>query len=449
VATLATAIDKRAVEEKSRNTLAYNAVLLFTFLYYVRPEDLIPGLNAIPLEKIIGGIAFIALIVTLASGRVKRKLPLELKLLLLLFAQLIISIPFAYWRGGAFATVFEKFSKGVIVAILVTLTIDNFTQLRRLFWVQAASLIIMTVASIVIHHTDQGRLIGALGGIFENPNDLAINISINWPLCLAFLLAARGSSKKAIWTIGVLCMLLGVILTYSRSGLLAMLAAVAISVWKFGIRGRRSYLVVGAMLLGLVGMGVVVVTPHYMARIESIFGGKVQEAGDHGSWEARKELLEESIKEAIHHPLFGIGAGNFGAATGTWHVTHNTYTEFAAECGFPALFLLLAILYRSFANLKKLRSFPAYLENPEIQLFTDALWASLAAFMVGALFASFEYHLFPYFMVAYSSVLYRLTAEQSAQVGQPVQQQISARDRVWKRYMGESTYANDKITKRT
>jgi hypothetical protein len=106
-------------------------------------------------------------------------------------------------------------------------------------------------------------------------------------------------------------------------------------------------------------------------------------------------------------------------------------------------------LYRSFANLKKLRSFPAYLENPEIQLFTDALWASLAAFMVGALFASFEYHLFPYFMVAYSSVLYRLTAEQSAQNSQPVQQQISARDRVWKRYMGESTYANDKITKRT
>jgi O-antigen ligase len=202
------------------------------------------------------------------------------------------------------------------------------------------------------------------------------------------------------------------------------------------------------MLLGLVGVGVVMVTPHYMARIESIFGGKVQEAGDHGSWEARKELLEESITEAIHHPLFGIGAGNFGAATGTWHVTHNTYTEFAAECGFPALFLLLAILYQSFRNLKRIRSFPAYAGSPEIQLFTDALWASLAAFMVGALFASFEYHLFPYFMVAYTSVLYRLTSE-SVQNSQPGQQQISARDRVRKRYMGESTYANDKITKRT
>lgn len=414
MATLATAIDKRAAREKNKSSLAYGALLLFTFLYYTRPEDLIPGLNAIPLEKIIGGIAFIALVMTLGSARAKKKFPLELKLLLLLFAHFIISIPFAYWRGGAFGVVFTRFSKGIIVALLVTLIIENFGQLRRLLWVQAASLIVTTLASIAIHHTDHGRLIGALGGIFENPNDLAINISINFPLCVGFVLLTRGVVKTGAWTVGLMGLLLGVVLTYSRSGLLAMIVAVLVCLYKFGIRGKRTYLIVTALVLGVVGLGVVVATPHYLTRVESIFRGNIEGSEDHGSWEARRELLVESIEEAIHHPIFGIGAGNFGAATLTWRVTHNTYTELAAEGGFPALFLFLAILYLAFRNLKKARLMSSYIENPEIHVFTDALWASLAAFVVGAVFASFEYELFPYFMVAYTSVLYRVCAAAKA-----------------------------------
>ena len=64
---------RRKTEVGQKLPLAYGALLIFTFLYYTRPEDLIPGLKVIPLEKIVGGIALIALIVTLASGGDKRK----------------------------------------------------------------------------------------------------------------------------------------------------------------------------------------------------------------------------------------------------------------------------------------------------------------------------------------------------------------------------------------
>jgi O-Antigen ligase len=413
VATLANAIENRTGREGTRSPLAYNALLLFTFLYYTRPEDVIPGMSVIPLEKIIGGIALIALVSTLASGRIKKKFPLELKLMLVLFVHLIVSIPFAYWRGGAFSVVFGAVIKTVTVSSLVTLIVDDFVQLRRLLWVQGASLVVTTMASIAIHHTQSGRLIGALGGIFENPNDLAINIAINLPLCVAFALVTRAGAKTAVWTVGILAMLLGVVLTYSRSGLLAMAVAVVVCLWEFGIRGKRYYLIAGAILLGVVGVGVIVATPHYMTRIESIFRGNIEGAGDHGSWEARRELLLDSVQEAIHHPVFGIGAGNFGAATLTWRVTHNSYTELAAEGGFPALFLYLAILYLAFRNLRRVRLLSYYQENPEIRVFTGALGASLIAFTVGSFFASFEYELFPYFMVGYTSVLYRVCVEAS------------------------------------
>jgi O-antigen ligase len=447
VATLIAAIGKETVKERSKSTLAFAALLLFTFLYYTRPEDLIPGLTAIPLEKIIGGIALIALVATLASGRTKAKLPLELKLLFLLFVHLALSIPFAFWRGGTFALVFERFSKTIIVGLLVTVIVENFVQLRRLLWVQAAAMVVTTIASIAIHHTEKGRLIGALGGIFENPNDLAINISINWPLCLGFILAARGMVRKLVWTAGILAMLLGVVLTYSRSGLLAMAMAVLVCLWEFGIKGKRFPLIAAAVLLGVVGLGVVVATPNYLTRVESLFAGNIEGSGDRGSLEARKELLLDSIEEAIHHPIFGIGAGNFGAATQTWHVTHNTYTELAAEGGFPAMFLFLAIMYLALRNLSRVRSLPAYRENPEIRLFTGALWASLVAFLVGALFASFEYHLFPYFMVGYSSAMYRLASESSRPDGNDTSGKPSVKSNLWQRYSGDDIYESDKTTK--
>jgi O-antigen ligase len=434
VATVAATMERNIERKPARNSLAYNALLLFTFLYYTRPEDLIPTLGFFPLEKIIGGVAFLALISTLASRTVKRKLPLELKLLFLLFIHLAISIPFAYWRGGAFVTVFERFYKGVTVGFLVTLVVENFDQLRRLLWVQAASMVATTFASLALHRTDAGRLIGALGGIFENPNDLAINIAINWPLCLAFVLLARSATKRAIWVIGILSMLLAVVLTYSRSGLVATVAAILMCLWEFGVRGKRMYLIGAAFFLAL-GAGVVVfATPHYLLRVESIFRGNVRGSEDNGSLEARKELLYLSVEEAIHHPIFGIGAGNFAAATKTWHVTHNTYMEFASEGGFPALFIFLAILYLTFRNLKKMELLPVYRQRADVRILADAMWASLAAFMIGAMFASYEYELFPYFMVAYASVFYRWCVEASADGAQP--EEVKPKRLHWQRVYG-------------
>jgi O-antigen ligase len=409
VASVATGIAKRA-RSNARAGVAYRALIVFSFLYYARPEDVIPGLSLIPWGKISGGIALLALIARLASGKLKIKIPLELKLLLLLYAHLVLTIPFAVWRGGAFAQVFEKFSKEVITAALVSLIVLDLLQLRKLLVIQAAAVATMTVVSVVLH-PGGARLQGALGGVFENPNDLAINIAINFPLCLTFLFASRGIWKKGLWTIGLLAMPYAVVATYSRSGLMAMIVSILICLWEFGVRGKRFYVLLLAGILGIVGFGVAISTPHYLIRIKSLFSGNIEGSGDKGSLEARKELLRESIQLTLQHPVFGVGPGNFPVATEAWHVAHNTYTELSAEGGFPALILFVAIVVLAFRNVRKVRKTYRYLEDKQFQLFACAMWASLAAYVVGAAFASTEYQLFPYFMVAYTSVLYRLASQ--------------------------------------
>src|SRR3984893_1157107 len=397
---------KAEAKKRQKAKGAYLALLILSALYFGRPEDVIPGLNVIPLAKIAGGVALVALILSLMSGKHRQKLALEAKYLLALFAWYCITIPFAYWRGGAFHTVTTRLSKSIIAALLVVFLVQQLWQLKRLIWVQAASVAVMTVLSLAAHHTPNGRLTGVLGGVFENPNDLAINIALNWPLCLAFFFMARGVFRKALWGAALLAMLVAVQMTYSRSGFLALVAACLLAVWQFGIRGRRIHLI---FIAGLLGVVLLIATPgKYFSRLASIVvKGETDPAGE-ASREQRTQLLKKSVMTAVHNPLFGIGAGNCEGIDGAWRVAHNTYTEVAAEGGFPAFILFMMLFYRAFANIRNVRKSQLYKENADVRILGDGLWVSVLAFMAGAFFASTEYSMYPYYLVAYTTALYQI-----------------------------------------
>jgi len=410
-ATVALSTPKTQAEEKHKSSFAFKAVMAISVLYYARPEDVIPGLNVIPMVKIAGILALVALIFGMREQRVVKKIPVENKLHLLLFGQMVFSIPFAYWRMGAFNTVFFRATKGVIVMLLVALLVTSFRELKRLFWIQAASMSFMTMASIAQHNRN-ARMTGALGGVFENPNDLAINIALNWPLCFAFFLNADKAWKKAFWLGSMMIMIIGVVLTYSRSGFLAMGLCALISLYQFSVKGKRLHLIALAVLAAVFLAGAAPMFGLYpqiwLTRMESSVMGNIDNSYDRGSKEARTELLRLSLQEMATHPLTGVGPGNF-QIFGDWHVAHNTYSEMGAEAGVPALIIFVAILGCAFWNLRRTAKSEEFKKNSETRLFSGAMLASLGAYLVGAAFSSTQYELFPYFMVAYTTVLYHMS----------------------------------------
>ncbi|HYM75142.1 MAG TPA: O-antigen ligase family protein [Candidatus Dormibacteraeota bacterium] len=396
------------VHPADRRPLVYGALVLFSWLYYYRPEDFIPGLSYIPMAKIAGIIGIVALIFAmLSSGKVK--IPRAVLFLWLLLFQMTLCIPFALWRGGAFSTVTDKFSKGVVVAMLISMCVVSVRELRKLLWIQVSAITLVVFFSIAVNHVRDGRLEGIQKSILENPNDLAINIAISFPLGVAFMLRARGF-KKAIWAAGLAVLAVGVVLTYSRSGLLAFIISVLVCMWEYGIKGKRKYLIGVAAAIFLTGLIVVAASSHYRARVESIVMGNIEGSGDKGSLDARKELLKKSIKTALTHPLFGVGPGCFVLVDKGWIVAHNSYTELAAEEGLPALALFLLAIGAAFKNVAQVRRSQLYEQDPEVRLFTQALWAGLAAYVMGACFASTEYNLYPYFMVGYTCAMVRITS---------------------------------------
>lgn len=397
------------VPEQARRPLVYSALVAFSWLYYYRPEDFIPGLNHIPMAKITGIVAILALIGGMMSGG-KTKIPRAVQFLWLLLLQMTLCIPFALWRGGAFNTVTDKFSKAVIVATLVSMAVVTLRELRKLLWIQVSAVALVVFFSVLLRHAKDGRLQGIQKSILENPNDLAINIAIGFPLGLAFMLHSKGL-KKTIWIIALIFMAVGIVLTYSRSGLLAFILSVGICVWEYGIKGKRRALVAAVVIPLFLGLALALSSAHYRARVESIFLGNIEGSGDKGSLEARRALLRKSFMTGFTHPLFGVGPGCFVLVDHEWVVAHNSYGELIAETGVPGLLLFLLTIAAALKNVSQVRKSQWYEQDSEFRLFTQALWACLVAYLMGGLFASTEYNLYPYFMVGYTCAMVRITSQ--------------------------------------
>jgi O-antigen ligase len=429
------AVRARTIDTLKRRPFIFGTLVVFFALYYYRPEDFITPLAYIPMAKVAGGLGFFGLIFAIMGGG-SLKVPRAIKILWVLLLQMTLCIPLSLWPGNAFSTVFGGFAKAVVVAMLIGMVVVTLGEIRKLLWIQASAITLVTFLSIAMRNYGQeNRLRGIQNSILANPNDLAMNIAITFPLVLAFLLRARGLTKL-VWTAGLAFLGLGVVLTGSRSGLLALITSICACVWEYGIKGKRRQLVLATIVLFVVGFGAAMSSSYYRARVLSIVLGKVEgeTAEAVASAESRKELLKLSVMTALKHPILGVGPGSFPLMTEAgWKVAHNAYTELAAESGIPALVLFLMALAAAFKNVIQIRKSREYREDPEFALFTQAMWAGLAAYMTGSFFASTEYNLYPYFVIGYTCAMVRITS-----VSAPASEEKASGLRSWSMPVAES-----------
>jgi len=390
--------------------MAFFWLSAFYVVYCARPEDWIPGLTYIPLAKITAILATWGLFT--AMGRIKRTfrdVPSEGKLLLLMIGVLFLDgFLSPVWKGGAVSNTMD-FSKVFIAWILTFLLITTFPRLKQIIYIQTASVAVISLVSVIKGHNSP-RLEGVLGGIYSNPNDLAFSIVITLPFALAFLLTSRTAVTKVAWIIGMLCMGAALVLTASRAGFIDLIISGAVTLWHFGVRGRRLYLIAATCLIGVLLLAFA--GGKLYDRFAALSGDSENNQSAYGSYEARKYLMVRAIEGIANYPIFGMGVGNFVVYSGIWHEVHMTYLQVAVEGGIPVLVLYLLFFRRAFKNLRVLRKAEKQLD-PEMLLFVGALHSSLIGFVVGALFAPEAYQYFPYFAVAFTAVLLQIYQDQA------------------------------------
>jgi O-antigen ligase len=395
------------VEEDARQPLmtgAYVGLLLFYFLYFFRPEDFIPGLAALPLAKIAGGLTAVALLGTILSGRVR--LNTEIKLLLALFMDLCLCIPSSLWPGGSFRLVIVGFSKSVLAVIVTFWVLSTLRRLRTLIILQTCAMLIMALLALS-RRPEAERMFG-VGNMFRDPNDFALNLCIILPFCVALLLSSRAWPSKLFWTSAIGVTLFAIVSTYSRGGFLA-LAAVLLVIWRRFGGNFRTALVLLVLIGSLATAAVLVVgKSSYFDRMSTIAD---PQADSSGSAAIHQQLLIRSLDVTLQHPFFGVGPGQFAQISGSWHVTHNSYTQLSSEAGVPALLIFFLLIRRTFRNLRMLRNEH---KGSQTWYLARALDCAMITYLVGAFFLSTAYWLVPYLLVTYASALLRISKDGNA-----------------------------------
>jgi len=399
----------QAAQKKEVLSGAFFWLTAFYFVYCGRPGDLIPGIGVLPLAKIAGSLATLSLF--LSIGRTSRRLtdlPKEafylLVLVILLFVSALLS---PVWKGGAFFITLD-FAKVFVIWVLTFLLVTSLRRLRRLIFLQSASVAVISFAAIAKGHSVP-RLEGVIGGFYSNPNDMAFAIVLSIPFCLAFLLTSRTLARKFAWAMAIVIMASALMLTASRAGFIDLVIAGGVLLWQFGVKGKRPYLIVGALVL----CAAVSLTAGAQlgVRFKGIFdsGSSVEQDSAHESYEERRELMTRAMAAITQYPVLGVGAGDFVVYSGLWRDVHVSYLQIAVDGGIPVVILYLLFFARGFTNLRVLGR-TKNLDN-ETVLFMGALRSSLVGFVVGACFAPEAYQFFPYFTVCYTSVLCAMTRE--------------------------------------
>ena len=384
------------------------AVFLFTLILYARPSEFYPS-------PLTASIAFIVGIVTLvifvpSQLAVENNLtarPPEVSYVLLLTVMGLLSIPLAIDPTEAWTTFTDTFIRCIVIFIVMVNVLRTEARLKAMLLLVIAVSIWLSVGAINDYRlgltTVEGYRVGGRGsGIFGNSNDMALHLVTITPIAIALFFGSR-LMGKILYGAAAMLMMAAIVLTYSRGAFLALVTVLFFIVWKMGGRQRVAITLTTLLILTVF---MILAPGNYFRRLASIF---VPSLDPNGSSDMRRTILFRSIWTAIRHPLFGIGMGNFHYVSFRELVSHNAYTQVAAEMGIAAAVFYTMFLVTPIKRLGQVvRETLESKTSAHYHYLAIGLQAALIAYMVASFFASAAYLWYAYYLVAYAVCLRRL-----------------------------------------
>ncbi len=228
-------------------------------------------------------------------------------------------------------------------------------------------------------------------GPILDPNDFAFLLAVTVPLAIYRIQSATERWRRVLGAAGLLVMLVAILATLSRGGLLGLLvpAAWALATRRLTVRWAAVAIVAAAVIV-LVAFQLV------PAKLDTALRQK-QHVGELNV-ESRLAAWKVALAEFRSAPLLGVGPGNYegrypefglpvGSRNGGIATTHNAFLNVLAELGGPGLALFLAYLLMAWRRLR--RRSPG---DPAVDALRSALAAGFLAAIVGSMFLTEQFY---------------------------------------------------------
>jgi hypothetical protein len=219
-------------------------------------------------------------------------------------------------------------------------------------------------------------------GLFSDPNDLSVLCVIGMGLAVYKFLGGRDERLKWFWALPLSLYLYCLMLTHSRGGFLAMLAAMLVLFQaRYGWKKAIPYI--------LVGLPVAIV----------LFGGRQTSIDTQtGTGQERIKLWATGFAEMTRRPIFGTGHNTYSDLTGGLHA-HNSFVHAFVELGlFGGVAFFGAFAY-VVMNLYKLKAREDEIIEPGLKNFRPCLLAGTVGACLGMMTVSRCYIMPTYFLL--------------------------------------------------
>ena len=406
-------------ESKGGSAIAWGLFLLVNASLFMRPAEIVPSLEGLPIYEVL----ILACLAASLPGVLRqfRLSSLEVNPITLCVLGLLAAIVLSHlWQGDTWYARERgvEFLKVIIYYLLFVALVNSPERLRRfLICLAGFALVLCIIALLRYHHlielttiapmeevqhqvdpaTGQQTVIDRLQatGIYGNPNDLARIVVVGITICL-FGLAHKGSRLvRFLWVVPLGVFAYALQLTYSRGGLLALLAGIVVLFHaRYGLRRKAVFAATLVLLIAIV-----------------LFGGRQTDIDTRsGTGQLRIQLWSDGLVAMRSAPVFGIGAGTYFKMAGNH--AHNSFVEAYVETGFlggtlftSAFFLAAIVLFR----LKPDRLQPV---EPELRRMRPYVLSLIVGTIVGQFSSSREYSL-PTYMILGLATVYLSLANQT------------------------------------
>ena len=393
--------------QRSPHRLATGIFFVYLFLLTSRLVEMLPPIIGVNLRltlvlMIVSGVAAI-----FTGGLLESLRTPVVMMFTVLTGWLMLAVFPSRWRGGSVILLTGFWITSYSCAVLVPSLISTLDQCRKTCYLLGFALIPMLISTVVFQQDLADGRDRTVFGTLANPNDLAFSLLLLLPFAVFVVRSESIKNWKAIaCVLAIVFALVKTLRTGSRAGMLCIVMCFAILI----ISGRMKTKIA---MLGLAGLtwvlALAAVSDSLLLRYTTVFNGtssqaemSAEEMSAVASTQARKMLLEESIRMMLENPCLGSVAEFSNAALATdqrrrgehetWREAHNSYTQLGSEAGMPALAIYLAIviycLKRTIWVYRRTRDDPSRLS---ISRMAASLTMALIIFVICAAFGTYSY----------------------------------------------------------
>jgi probable O-glycosylation ligase (exosortase A-associated) len=331
----------------------YYGILVWYWIAYFNPHRLAYSIHYYPVAEMIAIPTLIGLPFTANINR--RIMTRETILLAILYLWFIASTLHASslpLMAAHMATAWEKLinlGKILLITFVTVMLLTSKERLRWLWVVVALSFGLLTIKNTIFGFNTSGasRVYGPEGSFIADNNAFALATN----MCLAaFVFLGREEERrwlKLLLYASFVCGIISVVLTYSRGGLLGLIAVMTYLL----ARSRHKLLNAGLLAAGVLAV-LAFAPPAWQQRMDDLFNGKLD-----SSAQERLITWRTGLNIAAAYPVFGGGFDcfpdiavyqhfqpeplpNFHLSSGP----HSIYIQMLGEHGYPGLLLFLGLI---------------------------------------------------------------------------------------------------------